>query len=91
NRHSCNIHGCEIKSNVLVGMGSIVMDNTTIEENVIVGAGSLVLENAHLEANSLYVGRPAKKVKELSKELSEGQIKRIADSYANTYSQWYKD
>ena len=40
--HSCTIHGCEIKDNVLIGMGSIVMDGAIIGEHSIIGAGALI-------------------------------------------------
>ena len=42
--HNAMVHGCEIKDNVLIGMGSIVMDNCIIESNSIIAAGSIVLE-----------------------------------------------
>ena len=28
--HSCTIHGCEIKDNVLIGMGAIIMNGAVI-------------------------------------------------------------
>ena len=56
--HSAIVHGCELHSNVLIGMGAIVMDNCKIMENSIIGAGSVVLENTVVEEGSIYAGNP---------------------------------
>ena len=88
--HRAIVHGCTIKDNVLIGMGAIVMDNCIIHENSLIAAGAVVLENTIVEPGSIYAGVPAKKVKEMSKELFEGEIKRIADNYL-MYSQWFKE
>lgn len=87
--HRAIVHGCTLKDNVLIGMGAIVMDNCVINENSLIAAGAVVLENTIVEQGSIYAGIPAKKVKEMSKELFEGEIKRIADNYV-MYSQWYR-
>ena len=70
--HNALVHGCTVHDNVLIGMGSIVMDNCVIEGNSIIAAGAVLLEGTHVESGSVYAGVPAKKVKELSKELFEG-------------------
>ena len=87
--HNAVVHGCTINDNVLIGMGAIVMDNAVIESNCVIAAGAVVLENTHVESGSVYGGAPAKKIKTISKELVEGQIQRIADSYL-MYASWYK-
>jgi carbonic anhydrase/acetyltransferase-like protein (isoleucine patch superfamily) len=80
--HNAIIHGCTIQDNVLVGMGAIIMDGATVESNCVVAAGSVVLEHTLVESGSVYAGIPAKRIKPISKELLEGQIERIAQSYA---------
>ncbi len=87
--HNALIHGCTIEDNVLVGMGAIVMDNCYIEENCIIAAGAVLLEGTRVESGSIYAGIPAKKVKTLTKELFEGEVKRIAKNYV-MYSSWFK-
>lgn len=87
--HNAIVHGCTIKDNVLVGMGAIVMDDVIVESNSIIAAGSVVLERTHIESGSVYAGIPAKKVKDISPELVEGEINRIANNYVK-YSGWYK-
>lgn len=88
--HNTIVHGCTIKSNVLVGMGAIVMDDVVIESNVIIAAGAVVLQGTHVESGTVWAGVPAKKVKDLSPELLQGEIERIANNYL-FYSDWYKE
>lgn len=64
--HQVTLHGCRIGSRVLIGMGSIVMDGAIVEDEVVIGAGSLVPPGKHLKSGYLYVGSPAKPVRELS-------------------------
>lgn len=87
--HNALVHGCTVEDNVLIGMGSIVMDNCYIESNCIIAAGAVLLENTRVEAWSVYAGIPAKKVKTLSPELFEGEVQRIATNYV-MYSGWFK-
>lgn len=88
--HNAIVHGCTIKDNVLVGMGSIIMDDCVVESNSIIAAGAVVTKGTHVEANSIYAGMPAKKIKDISPELSAGEIDRIANNYVK-YSSWFKE
>ncbi|MEN9346873.1 MAG: hypothetical protein RLZZ77_384 [Bacteroidota bacterium] len=87
--HNALVHGCTIHDNVLIGMGSIVMDNCIIESNSIIAAGAVLLEGTHVAEGSIWAGVPAKKVKEVSKELFEEEIQRISNNYV-MYSSWFK-
>lgn len=87
--HHAIVHGCTIEDNVLVGMGAIVMDNVKIGRNSIVAAGAVVLENTEIPSGSIFAGVPAKKVKDISQELLEGEVARIANNYV-MYSAWFK-
>lgn len=75
--HTAIIHGCEIRSGCLIGMGAKILNNAVVEEDCIVGAGALVAERKVIPARSLAVGVPAKVVRALTDE-------DIAGSYANT-------
>lgn len=86
--HRAMVHGCTIHDNVLIGMGSIVMDGCVVESNSIVAAGAVLLEGTHVTSGSVYAGIPAKKVKEVSQDLFEGEIQRIANNYV-MYSSWF--
>ena len=87
--HNAIVHGCTIHDNVLIGMGSIVMDDCVIESNSIIAAGAIVTKNTRVESGSIYAGIPAKKIKNISQEMISGEIDRIANSYIN-YSSWFK-
>ncbi|MDE1191306.1 MAG: gamma carbonic anhydrase family protein [Arachidicoccus sp.] len=88
--HNAIIHGCTIEDNVLIGMGAIIMDNCHIQSNSIIAAGAVVLENTIVEEGSVYAGIPAHRVKQISPDLLEQEIHRIADNYV-FYADWYKD
>lgn len=88
--HNAIVHGATIKDDVLIGMGSTVLDNATIESNVIVAANALITAGTQTEPNSIYAGVPAKKIKELSPEKKADTITRIADNY-HTYASWYEE
>jgi len=87
--HNAIVHGCTIHNNVLVGMGSIIMDDCIVESNSIIAAGAVVTKGTRVESGSIYAGVPAKKVKDISSELISGEIDRIANNYIE-YSNWYK-
>ena len=86
--HNAIVHGCVIHDNVLVGMGAIVMDNAEVGSNSIIAAGAVVLENTKIESGCIYAGVPAKKVKDISEQMINGEINRITDNYV-MYSGWY--
>ena len=87
--HTAIVHGCTIHDNVLIGMGSIVMDRAEIGSNSIIAAGAVVLEGTIVPSGSIFAGVPAKKVKDISQEKIEGEIERIANNYS-VYSSWFK-
>lgn len=87
--HNAIVHGCDVKDNVLIGMGAIIMDNCVIGSNTIIAAGSVLKEGTLVPSGCIYAGVPAKKVKDISEELIEGEINRIANNYL-MYSDWFK-
>ena len=87
--HNAIVHGCTLEDNVLIGMGEIVMDHAVVKSGSIIGAGAIVLENTIVEPNSIYVGNPARKVKEIG-DKGLGMIERTADNYVK-YAGWFRD
>ena len=73
-----------------LGMGSIIMDDCVVESTSIIAAGAVLTKGTHVPAGSIYAGMPAKKIKDISIELSTGEIDRIAENYVK-YSGWFKD
>lgn len=58
--HRAVVHGCVIEDDVLVGMGSVVMNRAHVGRGSIVAAGAVVLEGTDVPPNSLVAGVPAK-------------------------------
>lgn len=69
--HSAILHACTVKDEVLIGMGSIVLDGAVIGERSIIGAGALVTGGTVIPPGSLVLGSPAKVVRTLSEEEQE--------------------
>ena len=71
----------------LVGMGSVILDGTTISKKVIIGAKSLVPSGKTLESGYLYMGSPAKRVRKLSEQerVSIGDYARNYVRYSRVY------
>ncbi len=64
--HNCCLHACQLRNNILVGMGTTILDNVVVEENVMIGAGSLVPQGKRLAAGHLYFGNPVKQIRPLT-------------------------
>lgn len=88
--HNAIVHGCTVKDNVLIGMGSIVMDDCVVESNSIIAAGAVLTKGTHVPEGTVFAGMPAKKIKDISPELSAGEINRIAEAYT-MYAAWFKE
>ena len=63
--HKALLHACEVEDEVLIGMGSIVMDGARIGARSIVAAGTVVTRAMEVPPGSLVVGTPGKVVKSL--------------------------
>src|SRR5512137_1041047 len=64
--HHAVLHACTLGSRILVGMGAIVLDGAIVEDEVIIGAGAVVPPRKRLPARTLWVGNPARRLRELS-------------------------
>ena len=88
--HNVTIHGANIRSGALIGMGSTILDYAEVGEGAIVAAGALVLSNTKIEPHTLWGGVPAKFIKNIPEEQSIELNKKIANGYI-MYSEWFKD
>ena len=88
--HNAIVHGCTLHDSILVGMGSIIMDHCIVERNSIIAAGAVLTKGTHVPEGSIFAGMPARKIREISPELSQGEIQRIAASYVR-YASWFKE
>ncbi len=77
--HRVVLHGCVLHSNILVGMGAVIMDGVEIEEYVLVGAGALIPPGRRIPSGVLVAGVPAKVVRDLREE----EVRLIEESAQN--------
>ncbi len=80
--HNVNLHGCTVEDNCLIGMGAIILNGAVIEKNAIVAAGSIVPQGKTVKSGTLFMGSPAKFVRDLSEDDLK-HIQKNADEYVN--------
>ncbi len=78
--HQATLHGCTIGAGSLVGMKATVLNGARIGRNCLIGAGALVTEGKVIPDNSLVLGAPAKRVRELGED-DIARLKRAAEGY----------
>ena len=81
--HRAVLHGCTIGNHCLVGMGAVVLSFARVGEGSIIAAGALVRENADIPPNSLYVGVPARFIRQLTEA-----DRAFIDAHASHYLQY---
>jgi len=85
--HAAILHACEIGDYCLIGMGATVMDKCIIEHHAMIGAGSVVPPNKHIKSGELWLGNPAKKIRDLTEkqmaelEYSANHYVRLKEKY----------
>ena len=86
--HNAVVHGCTVGSNVIVGMGSILLDGAKIGDNCIIGAGTLIPGRKEIPAGSVVYGNPFRIVRSVREEEKRGNAMyaevyvRLAGAYA---------
>ncbi len=80
--HKVVLHGCTIGNRVLVGIGAIVLDGVVVEDDVTVGAGAVVTPGKRLQSGGLYLGNPARRVRELE-PAETARVPIMASWYVN--------
>ena len=87
--HNAIVHGCKLHDNVLIGMGSILMDNCVIHSNSIIAAGAVLTQNTIVPPGCIFAGIPGKIINEIDQNLQKDEVERIAENYL-LYASWYK-
>ena len=81
--HMAMIHGCTIMDRGFIGLGAIVMNGCIIDEDGMLGAGALLPEGKHVGPKELWVGRPAKLLRELPDAALAGMRMGVAHYVEN--------
>ena len=80
--HMAIVHGCHVGDGAVIAMGAIVLNNVKVGEGAVVGAGAVVPENKVIDPGTLWLGAPAKYVRDLNDEEIK-RFKNAAVSYMN--------
>jgi carbonic anhydrase/acetyltransferase-like protein (isoleucine patch superfamily) len=72
--HQAVIHGCELLSGSLIGMGAVVLDRARVGPQALVAAGALVREGFIIPEGMLAAGVPARLVRPLTAEEREALL-----------------
>ncbi|MEO6955837.1 MAG: gamma carbonic anhydrase family protein [Antricoccus sp.] len=78
--HNVILHGATIHDDVLVGMGSIVMNGADVGSWSIIAAGAVITQGTVVPEGSLVAGVPAKVLRKVTDE-DRDQIARNATAY----------
>jgi carbonic anhydrase/acetyltransferase-like protein (isoleucine patch superfamily) len=76
--HAAIVHACTIGDQVLVGIGSAILDGAVIGEESLVGA--VVTPGTQIPPRSLVLGSPAKVARELTPQ-ERADLKILAEKY----------
>ncbi|MGC9106038.1 MAG: gamma carbonic anhydrase family protein [Thermoprotei archaeon] len=66
--HNAVVHGAKIESNVIIGMGAIILNGAKVGKYSIIGAGAVVTQGTEIPERSIAVGVPAKVVRKVTNE-----------------------
>jgi gamma-carbonic anhydrase len=81
--HMAMLHGCTIRKNALVGLGSIVMDGCILEENAMLAAGAMLTPGKIIPPLQMWGGRPARMMRELDENWAMGNRMAVAHYVRN--------
>ncbi len=85
--HKVMLHGCTIGDNSLIGIGSIILNNTKIGKNCLIGANTLIAEGKDIPDNSMVLGAPGKVIRQLSED-QIAMIRLSADHYTANWKRF---
>mmetsp|Transcript_4856 Transcript_4856/g.9614 ORF Transcript_4856/g.9614 Transcript_4856/m.9614 type:complete len:288 (-) Transcript_4856:707-1570(-) len=89
--HRAQIHSATVCSNALIGMGAVVMQSAVIESNSYVAAGAVVESGTVVKGGELWVGNPARKLRDLTEKGIERltyQANEVSLMVQNCYYNW---
>lgn len=85
--HLVMLHGCTIGAGSLVGIGSIILNNTRIGKGCLIGANTLIAEGKEIPDYSMVLGAPGKVIRTLDKETAEA-LKLSSDHYVQNWKRY---
>jgi carbonic anhydrase/acetyltransferase-like protein (isoleucine patch superfamily) len=88
--HMVMLHGCTIGEGSLVGIGSIILNNTRIGKGCLIGANTLIAEGKEIPDNSMVLGAPGRVVRTLTEEQSAA-LRLSSDHYVQNWKRYARE
>jgi len=85
--HMVMLHGCTIGAGSLVGIGSIILNNTRIGKGCLIGANTLIAEGKDIPDYSMVLGAPGKVIRTLDKEMADA-LRLSSDHYVQNWKRY---
>lgn len=85
--HMVMLHGCAIGAGSLVGIGSIILNNTRIGKGCLIGANTLIAEGKDIPDYSMVLGAPGKIIRTLDKEMADA-LRLSSDHYVQNWKRY---
>jgi len=83
--HHCNLRGCTIEENCVVGPNSVLMEGAYMENNSELAANSVLHKNQRVPTGQLWGGNPAIYVRDLTEIEVENLKETARDNYRYAY------
>jgi len=81
--HMAMIHGCTLEDRAFVGLGAVVMDGCRVGSYAMLAAGALLSPGKVIPDRQLWVGRPAKYLRDLTEPAIAGMQRGVAHYVEN--------
>ena len=82
--HLASIHSATVEDHCLIGMGALLQEGVVVQEESFVAAGANVPKNTTIGSGELWVGSPARKIRDLTpaeRERLHYQAESVSDDY----------
>lgn len=87
--HGAIVHACTVGDQVLVGMGSVILDGVVVGKQSLIGARALVTAGMRIPPGSLVLGAPARVARKLTRE-ERANLKALAEKYVRVSAYYLK-
>ena len=87
--HGAIVHGATVRRGALIGIRATVMDGAEVGESAFVGAGALVTPRTRVPARTLWLGSPARQVRQL-KDSELEDLKHYHLNYLEYKKEYFK-
>lgn len=92
--HSAVVHACVVEDEVLIGIGSVILDGAVVRKHSVVAAGALVPPGMEVPSGKIVAGVPARVLRDLKdNEIEDLIIRKYRNylKYSKDYNQMLRD